>query len=142
MSYSIKARVYQTNTNAYFNIVEKGVWQNGTWSDQDGVLTLAMGGSGTSGMLRFMTEQGKEIFFVTLGVHNWKPWVDITEAPWPNASCVKILPEYYDAKYPVRCAARDSQRASHSIHTAEHRTISAEYKVAEGHNLELNIVIG
>ncbi|CAI6084487.1 unnamed protein product [Clonostachys chloroleuca] len=89
-------------------------------------------------MLRFMTEQGKEVFFIVLGVHNYKPWVDIVEAPWPNASCVKILPEYYDGKYPVRCAAAMLS----SIHSVEHRTISVGYKDAQGHNLELNIVIG
>ncbi|CAH0044323.1 unnamed protein product [Clonostachys solani] len=142
MSYSIKARVYQTNTNAYFNIVEKGIWQTGAWSDQNGVQTLTMASSGGSGMLRFTTEQGKEAFFIALGVHNYKPWVDVVTGLVHNVTCVKSLPEYYDSKYPVRCAARDAQRTSQSVHSVDHRTISVEYKVAEGHNLELNVVVG
>ncbi|VUC29836.1 unnamed protein product [Clonostachys rosea] len=145
MSYSIKTRVYQTNTNAYFHIVEKGVWHfanGGTWSDQDSALTLTMGGSGTSGMLRFTTEQGKEAFWIVLGVHNYKPWVDIVTGLANNSTCVKSLPEYYDSKFPTRCAAREAQRTSHSALSVDHRTISVEYKVKEGHNLELNIIIG
>uniref|UniRef100_A0A8H7KE33 Lectin n=1 Tax=Bionectria ochroleuca TaxID=29856 RepID=A0A8H7KE33_BIOOC len=145
MSYSIKTRVYQTNTNAYFHVVEKGVWHfanGGTWSDQNGILTLTMGGSGTSGMLRFMTEQGTEAFFIALGVHNYRPWVDIVTGLANNVTCVRALPEYYDSKHSVRCASREAQRTSQSILNIDHRTISVEYKVAEGHNLELNIVIG
>ena len=63
MGYTIRVCGYQTNTNAFFHIVEKGCWHyaNGAqWTEQDGVLTLTMGDSGTSGMLRFKTEQGKE----------------------------------------------------------------------------------
>ena len=145
MSYSIKARVYQTNTNAYFRIIEKGVWHyanGGTWTDQDGVLTLTMGGSGTSGMLRFMTEQGKEAFFIAFGVHNYKPWVDIITGLADEVTCVKALPEYYNDTNPPRAKSREAQRTSQSILNIDNRTIAAKYKVADGKNLELDIVIG
>ncbi|KAI5463645.1 lectin [Mariannaea sp. PMI_226] len=145
MSYSIKVRVYQTNPNAYFKCVEKGVWHyanGGTWTEQDGVLTLTMGGSGTSGMVRFMTEQGKEAFFIAMGVHNYKPWLDIITGLADDITCVKALPEYYNNTNPERCRSREAQRTSESILNIDRRTIAASYKVAEGHNLELNIVLG
>ncbi|KAJ2912846.1 hypothetical protein MD484_g7563, partial [Candolleomyces efflorescens] len=145
MSYSIKVRVYQTNVNAFFRIVEKGVWHyanGGTWSDQDGVLTLTMGGSGTSGMLRFMTEQGKEAFFIALGVHNYKPWVDIVTGLANDVTCVRALPEYYSSTANDRTRAREAQRTKWSIMNIDGRTITTNYKGAEGRDLELNIVIG
>ncbi|KAM5349657.1 hypothetical protein ACJ41O_006162 [Fusarium nematophilum] len=145
MSYSIKTRVYQTNTNAYFRIVEKGVWHyanGGTWADHDGLLTLTMGGSGTSGMLRFMTEEGREAFYIALGVHNYKPWVDIVTGLGNDITCVKALPEYYNDTHRERCQSREAQRTNQSILNIDRRTISVNYKVAEGHNLELDIVIG
>jgi hypothetical protein len=145
MSYNIKVRVYQTNTNAFFRIVEQGVWHyanGGTWSDKDGVLTLTMGGSGTSGMLRFMTEHGKEAFFIALGVHNYKRWVDIVTGLADDVTCVKALPEYYNDTNPVRVQSREAQRTSQSITNMYGRNISANYSVAEGNNLDLNIIIG
>nr|BAB63922.1 fruit body lectin [Pleurotus cornucopiae] len=144
MSYTIKVRVFQTNPNAFFRIVEQGVWHyanGGTWSDKDGVLTLTMGGSGTSGMLRFMTEQGKEAFFIAMGVHNYKRWVDIVTGLADDVTCVRALPEYYDDKS-ERARSREAQRITQSVLNIDRRNISATYSVAEGNNLELNIVIG
>lgn len=145
MSYSIQVRVYQTNNNAFFRIVEKGVWyyaNGGTWSDKDGDLTLAMGGSGTSGVLRFMTTEGKEAFFIAMGVHNYKPWVDIVTGLADNVTGVKALPEYYNDTNPTRVQSREAQRTSQSILNIDNRNISAAYKVSSGNNLELDIVIG
>ncbi|KAI0247901.1 fungal fruit body lectin [Lactifluus subvellereus] len=73
MTYTITARVYQTNTNAFFNVVERTVWKygnGGTWSEVDGAYVLTMGGSGTCGSLRFVADTG-ENFIATLGVHNY-----------------------------------------------------------------------
>ncbi|KAF6743564.1 fruit body lectin [Ephemerocybe angulata] len=145
MSYSITVRVYQRNPNAFFKIVEKGVWHyanGGTWSDKDGVQTLTMGGSGTSGMLRFMTEGGKEAFFVAMGVHNYKRWVDVITGLADDITCVKAMHEYYDNSNPPRAQAREAQRTEISILNLQSRTIAAKYSVAEGNNLVLDIVIG
>ncbi|KAH7251534.1 Cytolysin/lectin [Fusarium tricinctum] len=144
MSYTIKVRVYQTNTNAFFHIVEKGCWHyaNGAqWTEQNGILTLSMGGSGTSGMLRFKTEQGKEAFFVALGVHNYKPWVDTVTGLSDEVTCVKALPEYY-GNASDRTRSRESQRTEQTILNIDRRNISTKYKVKEGNNLELDIIIG
>ncbi|KAM0544359.1 hypothetical protein ACHAPJ_011895 [Fusarium lateritium] len=144
MSYQIKVRVYQTNNNAYFHIVEKGCWHyaNGAqWTEENGILTLQMGGSGTSGMLRFKTEQGKEAFFVALGVHNYKPWVDTVTGLADEVTCVKALPEYY-GQASDRTRSRESQRTEQTILNIDRRNISTKYKVHEGNNLELDIIIG
>ncbi|EKJ69238.1 hypothetical protein NXS19_012742 [Fusarium pseudograminearum] len=144
MSYTIKVRVYQTNPNAYFHIVEKGCWHyaNGSqWNEQNGILTLAMGGSGTSGMLRFKTEQNKEGFFVAMGVHNYKPWVDTVTGLGDDITCVKALPEYY-GNASDRTRSRESQRTEQTILNIDRRNISTHYKVKEGNNLELDITIG
>ncbi|CAM1505799.1 Fc.00g114360.m01.CDS01 [Cosmosporella sp. VM-42] len=145
MSYTIKVRVYQTNANAFFRIVEKGVWHyanGGTWTDQDGLLTLTMGGSGTSGMLRFMTEQGKEAFIIAMGEHNYKPWLDIVTGLADEVTCVKALPEYYNDTNPERVRSREAQRTSQSILNIDRRTIAANFRVADGKNQELDIIIG
>ncbi|KAK6519862.1 hypothetical protein TWF506_000156 [Arthrobotrys conoides] len=145
MSYAIKVRVYQTNENAYFRVVEKGVWHyanGGIWTEQDDALLLTIGGSGTSGIIRFQTEQGKEAFFVAFGVHNYKPWLDIITGLGDDITGVRALPEYYNNSNPERVKSREAQRTSQSILNIDHRTIAAHYKVAEGHELELNIVLG
>ncbi|KAM0344150.1 hypothetical protein ACHAPU_007872 [Fusarium lateritium] len=144
MSYTIKVRVYQTSTNAFFHVVEKGCWHyaNGAqWTEENGLLTLSMGGSGTSGILRFKTEEGKEAFFVALGVHNYKPWVDTVTGLDDNVTGVKALPEYY-GNASDRTRSRESQRTEQTILNADRRNISTKFKVKEGNNLELDIVIG
>lgn len=145
MSYSIKVRVYQSETNTWFKIVEKAVFyygNGGVFSEQDGVNTLTIGSSGTSGLLRFKTEQGKEAFFVAFGVHNYKPWLDIITGLADDVTGVKALPEYYNNVNPERVKSREAVRTRQSILNIDRRTIAAEYKVTEGKNLELAIIIG
>jgi hypothetical protein len=144
MSYTVQVRIYQTSTNAFFHVVEKACWHyaNGSqWLEQNGMYTLTMGNSGTSGMLRFKTDQGKEAFFVALGVHNYKPWVDIVTGLADDVTCVKALPEYY-GNASDRTRAREAQKTELSILNADRRNISARYRVREGNNLQLDIVIG
>src|SRR5258708_7522566 len=62
--YRITAQVYQTNTNAFFRVVEQTVL-NGTWDQVDAAYVLTMPGSGTAGSLRFVSDTG-ENFIVTL----------------------------------------------------------------------------
>jgi hypothetical protein len=141
MTYTIKLRVYQTNPNAFFRIVEKGVWHfanGGTWSEVDDTHVLTMGGSGTSGLLRF--ESGNEIFTVTVGVHNYKRWGDIVTGLATKDTGLVILPEYYTPG--IRASARERQLADYSVRSATGRNLQVKYTVAEGNNLEANIIIG
>ena len=114
MTYTIKVRVYQTSTNAVFRIVEKDTWHyanGGTWADIDDYHILTMGGSGTSGMLRFMDEEGEESFYVAMGVHNYVRWVDIvTDLGSTSGTNARALSDYYNGQSEVRVAAREAQR--------------------------------
>lgn len=141
MSYSIKVHVNQGDTDAYFHVIEESVWQyggGGTWTNNDGVLTLEMGSSGTSGMLRFQTEEKKEIFSVVFGVHNYKPWTHVQTGLASNQTCGVLLPEYYSGgKFSHVDIATPSK-----VHDSEHRTITSEFRVYSGNNLDANIIIG
>lgn len=93
MTYTITVRVYQSNPNAFFEIVEKTVWNyanGGTWTVKDDRQVLTMGGSGTSGILRFVS--GEERFIVALGVHNYKRWVDVSTGLAPNQTATNAHP--------------------------------------------------
>ncbi|KAM3548919.1 hypothetical protein MY1884_008972 [Beauveria asiatica] len=145
MSYTIKVRVFQSDTKTFFYQVEQGVWKyanGGTWGFNRGGMTLTMGGSGTSGMLRFKTENGNEAFVVACGVHNYKRWVDIVTNLKDDMTCVSILPEYYNNQDQARVKAREAQRENYSVKNSAGRTISASYSSTEGHDLVLDIVIG
>ena len=144
MSYAITAQVYQTNPNTFFHIVEKTVWNyanGGTWSETDGKHTLTMGGSGTSGSLRFLADDG-ENFIVTLGVHNYLRWGDIVTNLLNNETGVIINPEYYSNSYPDRDQAREAQRISYNVDNNQGRNFAFNYTVATGNNLEVDIIIG
>ncbi|KAG2043729.1 fungal fruit body lectin [Suillus americanus] len=98
MSYTISVRTADTTSlNPGFTLVEKTVWHyanGGTWTNTESIQTLVMGGSGTSGTLRFRSGSGEE-FLVALGVHNYKRWCDIVPDLAPGDTCMKIHPEYY-----------------------------------------------
>jgi hypothetical protein len=93
-------------------------------------------------MLRFMNEQGKEAFYIALGVHNFKRWVDIVAGLPNDVTCVRALPEYYNASNTIRVQSREAQRISQSITNINGRIISVNYRVPEGNDLELDIMIG
>nr|AXS59213.1 isolectin 2b [Hericium erinaceus] len=99
MSYKINVRVYQTKPSAYYNLVEKGVWHfanGGTWTVCEEQHLLKMGGSGTSGTLRFASVACDAYFTVALGVHNYKPWVDIAVDQPSTDTCVHVHPQWYE----------------------------------------------
>ncbi|KZS95393.1 fungal fruit body lectin [Sistotremastrum niveocremeum HHB9708] len=143
MSYKITIHVFQTNPTAFFRIVEKTVWNyanGGTWDEVDDAHVLTMGGSGTSGALRFVADNG-ENFIATLGVHNYKRWGDIVTNLANNQTGITINSQYYDGT-PDRAAAREAQRASYSVANAQGRKFTINYTVADGNDLKANIIIG
>jgi hypothetical protein len=145
MSYTITARIYRTNSNAFFRVVEKTVWHfanGGTWGEVNETQVLKMGGSGTCGSLRFENETGDEKFIVTLGVHNYKRWGDIVTNLTNEETGVVITPQYYSDEHRDREQQRERQLATYSVRNAKGREISFNYTVAEGNNLEVNIIIG
>jgi Fungal fruit body lectin len=141
MSYKITARVYQTNPNAWFEIIEKTVWNyanGGTWTVVDDKQVLTMGGSGTSGILRF--KSGSEYFIVALGVHNYKRWVDVSTGLPTSDTAAHIHPDYYTAGN-YRATVREKQLSSFDVTSPQGRRITVNFTVAEGHELACDIVI-
>ena len=143
MSYKITVRVYQTNPNNFFRLVEQTVWKyanGGTWGESNGEYVLTMGGSGTSGTLRFVGDDGEK-FIVAFGVHNYKRWSDIVTNLTDDQTGVVINPQYYDGT-PDRAHARESQRSEYSVKNLQGRNFTVNYTVNEGNDLRANIIIG
>jgi Fungal fruit body lectin len=144
MSYTITAKVYQTDRNAFFRVVEETVWKyanGGTWGQVDGTHVLTMGGSGTSGSLRFVSDTG-ENFIVTLGVHNYKRWGDIVTNLTNEETGVIITPQYYNNEHPDRERQREKQLVTYSVKNNKGRNFTFEYTVTEGNDLNVDIIIG
>ncbi|KAF5986352.1 hypothetical protein FCOIX_1629 [Fusarium coicis] len=144
MPYTVKVRVYQTNQNAYFHVVEKVCWHytdGCEWNGQNGVLSLYMGDSGTAGLLRFKNEEGKEAFSVAVGVHMYKPWLDIITGLADNITGAQSLPEYYGDPTD-KTKRREARLTEQSVLNIDRRNITAKYRVKEGENLELDVIIG
>ncbi|PKX90472.1 uncharacterized protein P174DRAFT_515557 [Aspergillus novofumigatus IBT 16806] len=97
MSYTIRLRI-ENGTSDTLTAVEKTCWYyaNGcTWTEKDGEHVLFMGGSGTSGMLRFKTSSG-DFFTVVLGMHNYSPWSGLLVNLQDDDTALKLHPEYYN----------------------------------------------
>jgi hypothetical protein len=67
-----------------------------------------MGGSGTSGMLRFKNGAGEQ--FLVLGIHNWGKWCDTVTDLGKGEHGQKILSEYY-SETPKRIGSRRRARS-------------------------------
>ncbi|KAI0406773.1 fruit body lectin [Xylaria palmicola] len=143
MSYTVRVRARNANNAPYFHIAEMAVWHyanGGSWLNSDGVLKLTMGGSGTSGMLRYQTEAGGEPFTVVIGVHNYNPWVHILPDVAPNETCVALLPQYYaggkHSGVPIVTAC--------TVHNSANRSLAATFASGgtDGRNYTLDITIG
>lgn len=144
MSYTIKVYIVQANPQEeYFPIVEKTVWNyanGGTWSEVDGAHVLKMGGSGTSGALRLLSDKG-EGCIVTLGVHNYKRWGDIVTNLKNNQTACVVNPQYYSNEFPDRERQREKQLATYEVNDLQGRKFSFNYTVAEGNNLVVRVDI-
>lgn len=97
MSYTINLSIIDDSGDA-LTVVEKTCWyyaNGGTWIERDGRHILSMGGSGTSGMLRFKSSTG-EIFALAVGVHNYAVWCDLLVDMRNEDTIVRVHPTYYD----------------------------------------------
>jgi Fungal fruit body lectin len=143
MSYTITIRVFQTNTNAFFNIVEKTVWYyagGGTWTESNGEHVLTMGDSGTSGSLRLVADTG-ESFFVVFGVHNWKKWGAVVTDLAKDQTGVSLHPQYY-AGGSKSTRSDWNQLDSYTVTNLGGRSFTVTYTEPEGHALKCNLIIG
>ncbi|PPQ68811.1 hypothetical protein CVT24_007697 [Panaeolus cyanescens] len=143
MSYSITARIYQTNPNAFFQVVEKTVWNyanGGNWTEANGQHILSMGGSGTSGTMRFSSSDTGESFLVALGVHNYKRWGDIVADLKNDQTGIIINPEYYKAG--KRATQRERQLSQFTVKNSKGRPLTVNFTDADGKDLACDIIIG
>ncbi|KIJ07899.1 hypothetical protein PAXINDRAFT_102766 [Paxillus involutus ATCC 200175] len=141
MSYTIKLLIHQSNPAAGFSIVERTVWHyasGGTWSDADGSQTLDMGGSGTSGTLRFMSNKGERLI-VAVGVHNYKRWCDIATGLAPDATGIVVNGEYYNSS--KRAYMREKQLSQYSVTSPAGTKVTVKYTVADGNYLQADVTI-
>lgn len=97
MSYTINVSVEKIPG---LELVECSVWHyanGGTW-DLSGMAShkyvLTMGGSGTSGMLRFRMASGK-LFAIAVGIHNWAPWSGVAIDLQPKETLQAVHKEFY-----------------------------------------------
>ncbi|KAF8126743.1 lectin [Boletus edulis] len=140
MSYTITLRVFQRNpARGFFSIVEKvNFAYGGTWSKANGTQTLNMSGSGTSGVLRFKSDKG-ELFTVAVGVHNYKRWCDVVTGLKPEETGLVINPQYYNGP---RDYMREKQLAEYNVTSLVGTRVEVKYTVADGNNLQADIIIG
>ncbi|KAF8452851.1 fungal fruit body lectin [Boletus edulis BED1] len=97
-----------------------------------------MGGSGTSGVLRFKSD--KELITVAVGVHNYKRWCDVVTGLKPDETALVINPQYYNNG--PRAYVREKQLAEYSVTSLVGTRFEVKYTVAEGNNLQADIIIG
>ncbi|TFK64322.1 fungal fruit body lectin [Pluteus cervinus] len=140
MCYTIAVRVFQTNPNIFFHVVERTNWYYAncrTWFKQDEkhILTM-MGGSGS---LRFVTDTG-ENFIAAFGVHNYKRWGDIVTNLTNNQTGVVVNPQY-DSQAD-REAVRDRQLASYDAANAKGRNFAINYSGADVNQLVADVISG
>ncbi|GJF00619.1 fungal fruit body lectin [Phanerochaete sordida] len=146
MSYTITLRIYQTNTNAFFRVVEAAVWTaagGGTWDAVRGEHVLTVN-SGSAGVLRLVSDTG-EVSTVALGVHEDKRWCDIVTGLQPGQTAASVLGEYYVAGGTVdRSYMRKKQAESYAVTSLgpQARKYTVAYSVATGANLKANLTIG
>lgn len=142
MSYTITVRVFQTDPSAFFQIIEKTVFNfggGGAWTEFNDQHVIRMGSSGTCGALRFESADRNERFIVALGVHNHASWCDIVTGLEPQDTGVAITPEWYDTK---RSYVRDKQLKDYSVTSTTGRKFQVKYTVADKNEMQANIIIG
>ena len=93
MTYSI---IVKPACTGRYTLVDKSVHNNsGTWGPSvNGVEVLMMPESGTSGVLRYRNNVG-EWFIVVVGIHNYKPWVDIATDLAAHEDTKTVNQEWY-----------------------------------------------
>ena len=146
MAYNIAVRVFQpTDPSIKFDIIEQGVFTpDSYWSqDANGLRTLKMTRSGTSGALRFLCEKTGENFVITLGVHNYHPWGDLLAGLGNKESASDTLRSYYRPQYGgtgnperVSIVAQTSKSVTHNG-----RTYSFVFTVTSGNDLDVDVKI-
>jgi len=137
MAYIVNLRV-ENKTNDALTVVEKTCWHyaNGaTWTEHEDDHLLSMGGSGTSGMLRFRFSTGEK-FCLALGIHNHEVWCDIIANLKDNDTATKIHQSYYDRS---RGGKREELRSEIMTRTAEGTALHIKVSKNADHEFHADI---
>jgi hypothetical protein len=102
---------------------------------------LTMGGSGTSGTLRFHNANTGEYVSFTVGFHNYKSWCDIVTNLDPKDSAAKINAQYYEGDDKDRFAMRENQTQEHSVKNSKGRNFTVKFVGGSGQNVEAQMII-
>ncbi|KAJ8488169.1 hypothetical protein ONZ45_g3905 [Pleurotus djamor] len=144
MATQITVRIYQTNTNAWFKVVETSVHHAGIWEYKNGEYVLTIGYD-TSGAIK-VDAGGEEAVFV-FGAHDGRdrPWCDVVTDLKPGETASAINREYYPDTAPKGCTNRSYAREKHqtrsSVTNKKKRRFDVEYKVGSGVIVQADIVI-
>lgn len=149
MSYKITLRIYQTNTNAFFRVVEAAAGHpggpGGSWSAVRDEHVLTLGGSGSAGALRLLDEDTGEAFVVVLGVHEHRRWCDVVTRLQPGQTAASVLREYFTHGGAAdREFVRTAQGARCAVEDVGSRPRHCEvvFTVSNGRDLRANLIIG
>ena len=116
--------------------IQQGQWDANPY-DPEAKYTLTMGGSGTSGVLRFVCKNGSA-FMVAVGVHNWKRWCHIVTDLSSSDTTSTILPTYYGG-------SRDENLWKQRDHISRTDSNGSKYKLEftqkTGHNLTADLFV-
>ncbi|TFK39509.1 lectin 3a [Crucibulum laeve] len=139
MTYAIYIKVIQKNANK-FVAVEKTCWyyaNGGTWTENEGRYVLTMGGSGTSGTLRFSNQDG-DTFIVATGIHNYKRWCDIVPNLASSNTGMEVHPTYYSGS---RGEMLWKQLESIEKYDAKGRKLALAFTAFDGNELFATLTI-
>ncbi|OBZ77219.1 Boletus edulis lectin [Grifola frondosa] len=142
MSYTLTVTTVQPQPPT-IQVVEKTVWyyaDGGIWTgnEQDGPTTLTMNGSGTSGTLRFMTNDG-DFFVVALGINGYVRWCDIVTDLAAGNTGLEIHPTYYNDG--ERTDARNKNLSKLEKTDKQGRKIAVEYTAPIDNTYSVTITI-
>lgn len=117
MSYTLTLHL---DTSEKANLVEFSVWNHangGTWDigkpidPNRSLFVLTLGGSGTSGMLRFQLSTG-ELFAIAVGIDNNWGWSGVAVDLLTNQTLAVLHGEYYNDGPRSSPVVRDSSATS------------------------------
>ncbi|KAF9237746.1 lectin [Melanogaster broomeanus] len=81
-----------------------------------------------------------ERIIIAVGVHNYERWCDVVTGLASDATGVVVNAEYYNNG--GRDYMREKQLSSYSVTSAAGTKVQVNYTVAEGNNLQADVVIG
>lgn len=137
-SYTINLRVIN-DTDDELILIEKTCWHytsSCAWTEREGSHLLSMGGSGTSGLLRFQSSAGEK-FSLVLGVHNYERWCNINVDLKDDDTGTKIHPQYYAANT-TESGVREKQLSEITKTTSKGKKLQISYYQKEGKKLLAN----